>query len=98
MTTRRKLTISAISIAALATLCVGAGVIDFGLTFEIFGDPTRNNDGWLGPLPRNATCVEDAGKVLIWTSDDISLFQRHAIGCRIWLWVNGLQPASTLSA
>jgi hypothetical protein len=63
----------------------------FVYRFELFGLPVRDNDhGWLGPTPRGTTCARDIGKVNYWECKDISIFEKHYLGCRIWLWANGI--------
>jgi hypothetical protein len=77
--------------AVLVVMCSGAVFI---ATFELMGPPVRNEIfGWLGPTPRRTACISDIGKVNYWRCSDASIFERHRLGCRLWLWLNGL-PAN----
>jgi hypothetical protein len=66
----------------------------FVATFQLLGAPVRDRThGWLGPTPRDPRyqhCLIDIGKVNDWTCPDITPFQRHRIGCLLWLRLNGL--------
>lgn len=65
----------------------------FVATFQLFGPPVRSQThGWLGPTPRGARCVVDIGKVNEWTCPDHSVFERHRLGCRLWLALYGFAP------
>ena len=60
--------------------------VRFAITFELFGLPVNSpTHGWLGPTPRGSSCVADIGKVNTWQCADISVFQKHQYGCRVWL-------------
>ena len=66
----------------------------FAATFELLGYPVHQRSrGWLGPTPRDHRCVVDVGKANDWTCEDITPFQRHRLGCLIWLRLNGLKAA-----
>jgi hypothetical protein len=68
---------------------VGAFIVEF----ELLGPAVRDNShGWLGPPPRKSTCMQDIGKVNYWACEDITLFTRHELGCRLWLTLNGIRP------
>jgi len=65
--------------------------VRFTAAFQLFGPPVRDNQhGWLGPTPRGTQCVDDIGKVNYWRCEDVTVFQRHRFGCRLWLSANGL--------
>jgi hypothetical protein len=62
----------------------------FVQSFELLGPPVHSvAHGWLGPTPRNSSCVADIGKVNDWRCEDVSVFRAHRTGCRIWLLVFG---------
>lgn len=64
----------------------------FTETFELFGYPVHDRSrGWLGPTPRDRRCVVDIGKIHDWTCEDRTIFERHWVGCRVWLRLNGLR-------
>jgi len=66
--------------------------IAFVATFQLFGDPVRDRThGWLGPTPRDQHCLIDIGKVREWSCPEITPFQRHRLGCLVWLRLNGLK-------
>jgi len=73
---------------------VGYWTAVFVATFQLLGAPVRDRThGWLGPTPRDPRyhhCLIDIGKVNDWTCPDITPFQRHRIGCLLWLRLNGL--------
>lgn len=87
-TTTRRL-IGFVILAALAVIIYRSAV--FIDTFELFGLPVRSDaNGWLGPTPRDRSCVVDIGKVHNWKCEDTAVFQRHRLGSRLWLRLNGL--------
>ncbi|SRR6266496_1494603 len=51
----------------------------------------------LGPKPRAGGCIKSVEKTLVWECDDRSVFERHRLGCRVWLWLAGI-PAGVLRA
>ena len=76
-----------------ALALVAYWIVMFVATFEILGYPVRSHTlGWLGPTPRDRGCVVDIGKVHEWKCQDVAVFQQHALGCRLWLRLNGLTP------
>jgi hypothetical protein len=71
---------------------VGYWAIVFVATFQLLGAPVRDRTlGWLGPPPRDQRCLIDIGKVWEWTCPEITPFQRHRLGCLVWLRLNGLK-------
>ena len=81
-----------VAVACLAATVVLYQVSMFLVIFEVLGPPVRDNThGWLGPTPRQTGCVEDMGKMNYWNCPDVSVFQHHQLGCRVWLWANGFK-------
>jgi len=80
-------------VALLVLLVVAAAAfpcVRFMAAFELFGLPVRDHHGWLGPTPRGSLCVLDIGDVNEWQCENVTIFERHRFGCRLWLRANGL--------
>jgi hypothetical protein len=78
-----------VTVAILGLCCYLVG--GFATEFEVFSPAIWSKDhGLLGPRPRHSACVKDVGKFWVWTCDDISVFERHRMGCRIWLRMQNL--------
>jgi hypothetical protein len=80
-----------IGVGAALVLVAVAYLGAFVAEFQLLGLPVRDEvHGWLGPTPRNTSCVVDIGKVNSWQCDDITVFRRYRFGCQAWLWAMGL--------
>jgi hypothetical protein len=80
----RRILVVSLLIALL--VCVSL-IAPFAVEFQLLGPLILDKKFRpLGPMPRGTTCVKRIEKAYVWDCPDMSVFERHRLGCRIWMW------------